>query len=352
MATVSNLININDNLNVGEHFYTKVDVNNPSNRIESEKFYNEVDYLLAKVKREYQDICIDKYQINKNLENISNSNMALFLNEQYVKNSINQKNSLNTISSVARSIANAQPSNSYPTDSLNDLFNDVKQSITAGKNDYLDVLKNVFSQYMDFVKMAREELSNLSESVKAGSKDGYINIDTRKLIYALSGLQTSFKDKDILNLQTYFKKQSDGLFYREINGEKIYYKNNLEVDKAAVAIEKLLSQIKGVTSEKIDKSSSVRPDISFLFNVNINLLELDNLIIYLKRMPEGPHDILQTEFELIKKTLDTFEKNINTNLDELSKKYSSVNSNYDNFVKIVSSTMNTLLEMAKGFLRF
>ncbi|QHD93752.1 hypothetical protein GSM99_03570 [Proteus terrae subsp. cibarius] len=65
MATVSNLININDNLNVGEHFYTKVDVNNPSNRIESEKFYNEVDYLLAKVKREYQDICIDKYQINK-----------------------------------------------------------------------------------------------------------------------------------------------------------------------------------------------------------------------------------------------------------------------------------------------
>ncbi|WP_235410062.1 IpaD/SipD/SspD family type III secretion system needle tip protein, partial [Proteus terrae] len=304
------------------------------------------------VKREYQDICIDKYQINKNLENISNSNMALFLNEQYAKNSINQKNSLNIISSVARSIANAQPSNSYPTDSLNDLFNDVKQSITAGKNDYLDVLKNVFSQYMDFVKMAREELSNLSESVKAGSKDGYINIDTRKLIYALSGLQTSFKDKDILNLQTYFKKQSDGRFYREINGEKIYYKNNLEVDKAAVAIEKLLSQIKGVTSEKIDKSSSVRPDISFLFNVNINLLELDNLIIYLKRMPEGPHDILQTEFELIKKTLDTFEKNINTNLDELSKKYSSVNSNYDNFVKIVSSTMNTLLEMAKGFLRF
>lgn len=352
MATVSNLININDNLNVGEHFYTKVDVNNPSNRIESEKFYNEVDYLLAKVKREYQDICIDKYQINKNLENISNSNMALFLNEQYVKNSINQKNSLNTISSVARSIANAQPSNSYPTDSLNDLFNDVKQSITAGKNDYLDVLKNVFSQYMDFVKMAREALSKLSESVNAGSKDGYINISTSFIIYNLKNLRTSFKDKDILNLQTYFKKQSDGRFYREINGEKIYYKNNLEVDKAAIAIEKLLSQIKGVTSEKIDKSSSVRPDISFLFNVNINSFELDNLILYLEGMPEDTHDILQTEFELIKKTLDTFEKNINTNLDELSKKYSSVNSNYDNFVKIVSSTMNTLLEMAKGFLRF
>ncbi|WP_164971529.1 IpaD/SipD/SspD family type III secretion system needle tip protein [Proteus hauseri] len=63
-------------------------------------------------------------------------------------------------------------------------------------------------------------------------------------------------------------------------------------------------------------------------------------------------DILQTEFDLIKKSIDAFEKKINTNLEELSKKYSAANSNFDNFVKIVSSTMNTLLEMAKGFLRF
>ncbi|WP_454208645.1 IpaD/SipD/SspD family type III secretion system needle tip protein [Proteus sp. Marseille-Q3619] len=63
-------------------------------------------------------------------------------------------------------------------------------------------------------------------------------------------------------------------------------------------------------------------------------------------------NILQTEFDLFKKSLDSLEKRMNSNLDELSKKYSSANSNYDNFVKIVSSTMNTLLEMAKGFLRF
>ncbi|MCK9781266.1 IpaD/SipD/SspD family type III secretion system needle tip protein, partial [Proteus columbae] len=73
---------------------------------------------------------------------------------------------------------------------------------------------------------------------------------------------------------------------------------------------------------------------------------------YLKAMPQDPHDILQTEFDLLKKTLDAVEKQVNTNLDELSKKYSTANSNYDNFVKIVSSTMDTLLEMAKGFLRF
>ncbi|MER1962031.1 IpaD/SipD/SspD family type III secretion system needle tip protein [Proteus vulgaris] len=73
---------------------------------------------------------------------------------------------------------------------------------------------------------------------------------------------------------------------------------------------------------------------------------------YLNNIPVGGNDMLQTEFDLLKKTLDSFEKGINTNLDELSKKYSAANSNYDNFVKIVSSTMNTLLEMAKGFLHF
>nr|WP_257882430.1 MULTISPECIES: IpaD/SipD/SspD family type III secretion system needle tip protein [Proteus] len=62
--------------------------------------------------------------------------------------------------------------------------------------------------------------------------------------------------------------------------------------------------------------------------------------------------LLSSEFNLLKNGMDAFEKNINSNLDELSKKYSAANSNYDNFVKIVSSTMNTLLEMAKGFLRF
>ncbi|WP_350444825.1 IpaD/SipD/SspD family type III secretion system needle tip protein [Proteus vulgaris] len=104
--------------------------------------------------------------------------------------------------------------------------------------------------------------------------------------------------------------------------------------------------------KKNDNSATVRPDISFLFDVSLDLSGLDKLMDYLNNIPVGGNDMLQTEFDLLKKTLDSFEKGINTNLDELSKKYSAANSNYDNFVKIVSSTMNTLLEMAKGFLHF
>lgn len=40
---------------------------------------------------------------------------------------------------------------------------------------------------------------------------------------------------------------------------------------------------------------------------------------YLNNIPVGGNDMLQTEFDLLKKTLDSFEKGINTNLDELSK---------------------------------
>lgn len=333
----------------------KIDLTpNSSDKIEynRDEFLNNTRFLLEDVKREYQYISTDDPQVNKKLERLSPKEIGFYLDEQYVKNYINQQKSLNEINQISRAINIEKLSDNYPTDSLSDLFDEVKKSIVLGKNDYLDVLKNTFSKYMDFVKELREILSELSSSVKAGSKDGYININVKKLLFSLSALKVNFQNKNILDLKMYFKKESDGRFYREVNGEKLYYENNIEADNAAVAVEKLLSQIKGLTSKKEDRSASVRPDISFLFNVNIDLSGLDRLINHLEEMPQDPHDILQTEFDLLKKTLDSVEKQVNTNLDELSKKYSSANSNYDNFVKIVSSTMNTLLEMAKGFLRF
>lgn len=269
-----------------------------------------------------------------------------------MKNCIHQNKNLNEINQVARTIENAQSKNSYPTDSLSDLFNEVKQSIVAGKNDYLDVLKDIFSKYMDFVKELREILSEISQATKAGSKDGYININPNDLFNRLNELKIKAQRPGFFDLGMTFMKEDDGRYYRIIGGEKIYYSNNSEVDSAVMAVEKLLSQIKGVTSKKIDNSRDIMPNIAFLFNVNLDLSGLNKLIDYLDKMPKGAHDILQTEFELIKKTLDSVEKGVNANLDELSKKYSSANSNYDNFVKVVSSTMNTLLEMAKGFLRF
>lgn len=317
-----------------------------------DEFLNQSEFLLEDIKREYQDIYLNDSKGDNKFEHLSNKEKGFYLDEQYVKNYIGQKKSLNEINYTSRTIENVQSNDSYPTDSLSDLFDEVKQSIVAGKNDYLDVLKDIFSKYMDFVKELREILSELSQATKAGSKDGYINVNVDGLYDKLNLLKMRLQRPGFFSLDMTFIKEDDGRFYRIINGEKIYYQNNTEVDSAVSAVEKLLSQIKGVTPKKTDNSGSIRPNIAFLFDANLDLSGVDKLLDYFDKMPRSGHDILQTEFDLIKKTLDAVEKGVNTNLDELSKKYSSANSNYDNFVKIVSSTMNTLLEMAKGFLRF
>lgn len=308
--------------------------------------------LFEYIKREYQYFFLNDSKENKKLENKSQKGKYLSLDEDYVKNYINKKKCLDEINDISRDIKNAQLKKNYPTDSLHDLFNDVKQSIAVGKNDYLDVFKEIFSKYMDFVRELREILSELGNATKAGSKDGYININIVELLYKLNVLKSKLNKPGFFSVWMFFNKDDDGRFFRIINGEKVYYESNTDADNAVDAVDKLLSQIKGITSQKNDNSGTTRPNISFLFNVGLDLSGLDKLIDYLKQMPQGEHDILQTEFDLLKKTLDAFEKGVNTNLDELSKKYSAANSNYDNFVKIVSSTMNTLLEMARGFLKF
>ncbi|WP_311752691.1 IpaD/SipD/SspD family type III secretion system needle tip protein [Proteus columbae] len=314
-----------------------------------DEFLNNSGFLLEDVKREYQEFSLNDVKDDKKFESLSNKEKYFYLDGQYARNNINQNKSLNEINQVARTIQNAQSNNHYPTDSLSDLFNEVKQSIVAGKNDYLDVLKNSFSRYMDFVKELREILSELSQTSKAGSKDGYINISVGKISSDLYPLMNKSNLKHSFEMR--FFKENDGRFYRMINGEKIYYKNEAEVNDTVSAVRTLLSQIKGLSLVKENKVPFVNNTL-FSFAMSIDTSGVKKLIDYLESMPYNAHDILQTEFDLIKKTFDTLEKGVNANLDELSKKYSSANSNYDNFVKVVSSTMNTLLEMAKGFLRF
>ncbi|MFU9078087.1 IpaD/SipD/SspD family type III secretion system needle tip protein, partial [Proteus sp. LHD240705] len=127
-----------------------------------EEFLNNTNFLLEDVKREYQELSLNDVKDDNKFEHLSSKEKGFYLDEQYVKNNINQKKSLNEISYASRAIENAQSNDSYPTDSLSDLFDEVKQSIVAGKNDYLDVLKDIFSKYMDFVKELREILSELS----------------------------------------------------------------------------------------------------------------------------------------------------------------------------------------------
>lgn len=379
-----------------------------------EKF-DEIDNLLINIRRDYKDFDLNNWLNCNNLNGKTEREIFISLSEQYNKNLIGNKKCLNLIDELSPLIKNKLSNENYPTDSLSDFFHEVKQSIIVGKNDYLDVLKSIFSNYMDYVRELREELTSITQYTKAGYKDGTIlvnycdfraKLESFKERYNKKSEDKKSEDKKFFHIEILFESENKGGYSRKIDNQKIYYKNKEQINSAMNIIDKFLKEIKGI---KIDKSGK---DLSFSFTGSIVFEEFDrflNIIAekeskekkltedelqekrknYIKdlkdelfykmsfgntkkileqsfeaqadeKMKEWRKEndervmsnVLQTEFDIFKKSLDALEKKMNTNLDELSKKYSSANSNYDNFVKIVSNTMNTLLEMAKGFLRF
>ncbi|WIF71910.1 IpaD/SipD/SspD family type III secretion system needle tip protein [Proteus vulgaris] len=446
------------------HFdsYSTLKINDISG---SKRHYSEKEVceLLEKIQQEYKDIYIDKGLNSKENISINSQESSLILKRKYDKNCFNNKKIIQEVNKISSIIEKAPPSGKSTTDSLHDLFNEVKQSIVVGKHDYLDILKSIFSNYMDYVKELREAISSLSQYTKAGKKDGYIAINYVKFYEGLNSVVKKYKsmrEKDsFFYNRMLFSYLGDGKYHRQFNNNEIFYKNKNQVETSIKSVEKILKGIKGINitlshfpvkldknalveretsppikTEKLEKDKKEYPlnkemnqralllpdncDIDIECLCSIDFSDIDKLIdlfepylaslgvlseTKLKEKRESLvkdralevnrraeiikskdhkgfiiplidideemgkiieendnkiknsniyHDKLQTEFDLFKKSLDSVEKRINANMDELSKKFSSANSNYDNFIKIISSTMNTLLEMAKGFLRY
>lgn len=310
---------------------------------------------------------VENEKTNYIIEGLPYEDVKAFNNSLYMKNSLKQKSLLKWLGpeSDVKEIANLSynqlgDKNVFITKSINDVstsdslaefFSYINESLIVGKTDYLDLLQTIFAKYMDFVNSIRNIFSRLGDYTKAGSKDGYINIDLTQMIKDLEELRSYTANHRPFEEEIIFTEDSEGHFHRTIDLHKIFYENIGSVNSSMTALGDLLKGING-----IDMSLFLDPKpnnySSYKFSTNIKLDDLDKLIASLKAKPSGAHDILQTEFDLLKKSFDALEKKINTNLDELSKKTSAANSNYDNFVKIVSGSINTLLEMAKGFLRF
>lgn len=412
-AIGSGMSNIAEYLGVSLSTSDKIPI--PKHKLE--KFY-EMESLLINIRRDYKNFDLNSWLICNDLKGKTEREIFISLSEQYNKNIIRNKKCLNSIDKLSPLIKEKLSNDNYPTDSLSDFFHEVKQSIIIGKNDYLDVFKSIFSNYMDYVRELRTAITSLSKYTKAGKKDGYIAVNFIEFTRVLESFKNEYnrknKEKLFFNTKFFFEYQYDGSYIRQLNNHKINYSNKKQVDHALNAISKLLMDVKGIIPAKRENLLSEwnNIDVDFFYYISLNELnkildivndkiskekEMTNDEIESKResfineyVNEYPKivsnifnidkktilkqaefyanenieklkkerdekrfkNVLQTEFDLFKKSLDALEKKINTNLDELSKKYSSANSNYDNFVKIVSSTINALLEMAKGFLRF
>ena len=348
--------NLNNNVNENKSRLNKKTLNRendsifnePYNELERGKF-NEEKYKV-KEQLEYQ---LNNFDINTPIDIKNNYSLkeAAIINESiYAKSNNNAR----VLAEEISLIQNMDDEKNSSSDSLHDFFNEVKNSIVVGKHDGLDVLKEIFSKYMDYVNEARTILSSISKHVKAGSKDGYINFNESYLFNDLSKLISHIPSVSLIdNIGLIFESDGKGGYNRNVNdGSKdvnIHYENYDSVNQSIQAVEKTLSEIKGLIFKKENRSKNSQ--IYIYFSLIFDVSDIKKLQHSLPSNADN-NDILQTEFDLIKKSIDAFEKKINTNLEEISKKYSAANSNFDNFVKIVSSAMNTLLEMAKGFLRF
>lgn len=395
--------------NIPNYLNTSSSASDSASALDSKKEkFDKIDDLIVGIRRENKDFDLDNWINCNNLKEKTESEIFILLSEQYNKNMIGNKNCLNSIDKSSSSIKSTLSNAGYNTDSLSDFFQEVKKSIIVGKNDYLDVLKSIFSNYMEYVKDLRTAITSMSQYTKGAKKDGNIAINYIEFKKVLEDFKKKFNQKvegeEFFSIKFLFEHQNNGGYIRELNNQKINYSNESQVNHALNTVEKLLTDIKGIKVVKTVNSPEEKNNIDIDFVANIETHDLDKFISNIstdfslegvlsdeeikkkreklkydntsllglvregfdldkemdkiikendERKKEAKYkNILQTEFDLFKKSLDALEKKINSNLDELSKKYSSANSNYDNFVKIVSSTMNTLLEMAKGFLRF
>ncbi|WP_180817346.1 IpaD/SipD/SspD family type III secretion system needle tip protein [Arsenophonus endosymbiont of Aphis craccivora] len=88
--------------------------------------------------------------------------------------------------------------------------------------------------------------------------------------------------------------------------------------------------------------------------IKIDIKPLERVIEIVKNLQQPTRDnleISQARFNLINTAIDTTTKDYQAMLDEMSQRYNAANANYDNFVKILSSTINAMLDSAKSFLR-
>lgn len=202
------------------HLNTRVNTDNYfENLLEDE------DFLSWEPNREYQDMNYDNNRKNKFIEKLPDTDKYYYLDDDYNK-TINDKNDfLNQFSNDLNDLR--KKDNSYETDSLSDLFNNVKQSIVSGKADYLDVLKDIFSNYMNFVNELRQTISNLNKYQKAGSKEGTVNFDFKSFLMTYLTLEINIKIQQVLstillflNLVCFFNIKRMGHIYAPLMAKK------------------------------------------------------------------------------------------------------------------------------------
>ncbi|WGL98613.1 IpaD/SipD/SspD family type III secretion system needle tip protein [Arsenophonus sp. aPb] len=244
--------------------------------------------------------------------------------------------------------------------SLMVLFNDIKQTISDAKKSYLHCYRDIFKNSMEKFQQISGSLSDVSNYVSESSKDNFITFKQKKMLEDLKQLRTKL-----------LQEEPDAIIYQqEIKFTKLakddYQKvgDNSGVRYTEAQALALMKSYRQSFEQKVTGTLIEAPDLAEInakslttgitIKIKIDPQPLTRVIQVVKNLQKKTTDrleISQARFNLINTAIDTTKKDYQAMLDELSQRYNTANANYDNFVKILSSTINAMQDSAKSFLR-
>lgn len=249
------------------------------------------------------------------------------------------------------------PENNY--NSLIMMFNDIQQTIRDANKSYLHSYRDVFKNSMEKFQEISGLLSDVSNYVSESSKDNFISIKQQKLLDDLQQLHTKLSqqpDAIIYQQEIKFIQHPTGDYQKAGDDSDVRY-----TETQALA---LMQSYRQSFEQKVTGTLIEAPDLAQInansltqgltITIKIDPKPLARVIQVVKNLQQPVEDnleISQARFNLINTAIDTTKKDYQAMLDELSQRYNTANANYDNFVKILSSTINAMQDSAKSFLR-
>ncbi|MBU4680528.1 IpaD/SipD/SspD family type III secretion system needle tip protein [Cedecea davisae] len=258
-------------------------------------------------------------------------NMSLFLQNLGLLSPDVQLDGAEQQNSLFDSLKNATAGGTGPSSSW-DICESVADAIGGMGSDYLDIFQQAVEKYAEFYRDFSDFISKLKDYMQASSMGG-------------DGITILKGDKFLADLQKLIDKYTSG------NNAKLYPANGGGASKEE---SEAWCREMGFDPEKClrrlsDGSYEVRIDTSPLQEI------YDSVTLnFPYTITEGSIGLgmlcNSAQWAAWQAGLDMQKDNIQTGMQTLTQKYSNANSTYDNLVKVLSSTITSLLDCDKGFL--
>ncbi|WP_279051182.1 IpaD/SipD/SspD family type III secretion system needle tip protein [Cedecea davisae] len=226
--------------------------------------------------------------------------------------------------SLFDALKNANASGTSGPNSSWNICESVADAIGSMGDGYLDVFQQAVEKYAAFYSDFSDFISKLKDYMLAGD-DGAVTLDADKFLDALQKLMDKYKSGD--NSRLY-----------PVNGGASKEECEAWCKEMGLDPDKCLKRVGGSYQVCIDTSP-----LQEIYN-SVTYKEVNVGDIHEKWM-----ECNSAQWAAWQAGLDMQKDNVQTGMQTLTQKYSNANSTFDNLVKVLSSTITSLLDCDKNF---